>query len=254
MIFHADPEVAGVSKNPRRRRVDVNINQLDEIIESTREKTLDDQERQTLGCRNLMTRSLTAECAGGRGDGGGRRWGGHVSAALQPVLEGMSRRWARYARKSGHGGAMRGLGVPPRQAGSQSSQPGGTWESSTSGSAGAGVAGAAGTSGGRGAPPLRPTAPYVTGAVDGTGAGGGRGGCPPSRRCARRRTSSARSMMARVRVITLPQDGQSSGSLLQVRRTSRAHLVRRDLSGEAGSSGAGSRLFSRRPKAFAKWP
>ena len=123
MIFHADPEVAGVSKNPRRRRVDVNINQLDEIIESTREKTLDDQERQTLGCRNLMTRSLTAECAGGRGDGGGRRWGGHVSAALQPVLEGMSRRWARYARKSGHGGAMRGLGVPPRQAGSQSSQP-----------------------------------------------------------------------------------------------------------------------------------
>ena len=33
-----------------------------------------------------MTRSLTAECAGGRGDGGGRRWGGHV-----PVVPASSR-------------------------------------------------------------------------------------------------------------------------------------------------------------------
>ena len=48
MIFHADPEVAGVSKNPRRRRVDVNINQLDGIIDSAQERALNHEECHTL--------------------------------------------------------------------------------------------------------------------------------------------------------------------------------------------------------------
>ena len=48
MIFHAGPEVARVKQKKPRRRVDVNINQLDEIVESTRVKMLDDQERNTL--------------------------------------------------------------------------------------------------------------------------------------------------------------------------------------------------------------
>ena len=48
MIFHACLEVAGVSKKPRRRRVDVNLNQLDGIIDASYERTLERAEGEAL--------------------------------------------------------------------------------------------------------------------------------------------------------------------------------------------------------------
>jgi transposase len=52
MISRADPEVTGVKPDKRRRRVDVNLNQLDEIIDSAYERALDRDEGEAL--RNAL--------------------------------------------------------------------------------------------------------------------------------------------------------------------------------------------------------